>query len=121
MIANEHRIAAMLAREGLTTGGPEGTGDTAETGISRRSALRGLAAGAGATATALWLNRLDLLAQNPAAPSLRTHKVNLAGVKVYSSSVSGDLRVIWRYADGVLDVIDLLDVGGHEGSRGVYR
>lgn len=64
---------------------------------------------------------LTLLAQNPAAPSLRTHKVNLAGVKVYSSSVSGDLRVIWRYADGVLDVIDLLDVGGHEGSRGVYR
>lgn len=64
---------------------------------------------------------LTLLAQNPAAPSLRTHKVNLAGVKVYSSSVTGDLRVIWRYADGVLDVIDLLDVGGHEGSRGVYR
>ena len=64
---------------------------------------------------------LTLLAQNPAAPSLRTHKVDLAGVKVYSSSVTGDLRVIWRYADGVLDVIDLLDVGGHEGSRGVYR
>ena len=38
--------------------------------ISRRSALRGLAAGTGAAATALWLNRLDLLAQNPA---LHTH------------------------------------------------
>ena len=38
--------------------------------ISRRHALRGIAAGAGATATALWLDRLTLLAQNPA---MRTH------------------------------------------------
>jgi hypothetical protein len=38
--------------------------------ISRRSALRGLAAGSGAVATALWLDRLDLLAQNPA---MHTH------------------------------------------------
>lgn len=64
---------------------------------------------------------LTLLSQNPAAPSLRTHKVNLAGVKVYSSSVTGDIRIVWRYADGVLDIIDLLDVGGHEGSKSVYR
>ena len=64
---------------------------------------------------------LTLLAQNPAVPSLRTHKVNLAGVKVYSSSVTGDVRIIWRYADGVLDIIDLLDVGGHEGGNSVYR
>jgi gluconate 2-dehydrogenase gamma chain len=45
MISNEHRI------------------------ISRRSALRGLAAGTGA-ATALWLDRLTLLAQDPA---MHTH------------------------------------------------
>jgi gluconate 2-dehydrogenase gamma chain len=70
MIANEHRIAAMQSREGLTTGGPESASDSSDAGISRRSALRGLAAGAGATATTLWLNRLDLLAQNPA---LHTH------------------------------------------------
>lgn len=38
--------------------------------ISRRNALRGLAAGAGATASALWLDRLTLLAQNPA---MHTH------------------------------------------------
>jgi hypothetical protein len=38
--------------------------------ISRRSALRGLAAGAGATASALWLDRLTVLAQNPA---MHTH------------------------------------------------
>jgi hypothetical protein len=33
--------------------------------ISRRRALRGIAAGAGAAASALWLDRLTLLAQNP--------------------------------------------------------
>ena len=38
--------------------------------ISRRHALRGIAAGAGATASALWLDRLTLLAQSPA---LHTH------------------------------------------------
>jgi hypothetical protein len=38
--------------------------------ISRRHALRGIAAGAGATASVLWLDRLTLLAQNPA---LHTH------------------------------------------------
>ena len=38
--------------------------------ISRRNALRGIAAGAGATASALWLDRLTLLPQNPA---LHTH------------------------------------------------
>ena len=38
--------------------------------ISRRNALRGIAAGAGATVSALWLDRLALLAQNPA---LHTH------------------------------------------------
>lgn len=68
---------------------------------------------------------LTLLSQNPAAPSLRTHKVNLSGVRVYSSSVTGDphilRRIIWRYADGVVDITDLLDVGGHEGGKSVYR
>jgi hypothetical protein len=60
MIANEQRLAAIRSREGLTTGG------SGSTGVSRRTALRGLAAGAGATATALWLDRLTLLAQDPA-------------------------------------------------------
>ena len=76
MIGDEQRIAAMRAREGMTTGGPvdaepgSGAADPPARGISRRSALRGLAAGAGATATALWLDRLTLLAQDPA---MHTH------------------------------------------------
>jgi glucoside 3-dehydrogenase (cytochrome c) hitch-hiker subunit len=51
MISNEHR--------------PGATG-----GITRRTALRRVATGAGVTATTLWLNRLDLLAQDPA---MHTH------------------------------------------------
>jgi hypothetical protein len=62
MIGNEQLLAANRAREGVTTGGASG--------VSRRSALRGLAAGAGATATALWLDRLSVLAQDPA---MHTH------------------------------------------------
>jgi gluconate 2-dehydrogenase gamma chain len=64
MIANEQQMAAMRSREGVTTGGASAS--DAGAGISRRSALRGLATGAGATATALWLDRLTLLAQDPA-------------------------------------------------------
>lgn len=76
MIGNEQRVAAVRAREGMTTGGAsdaEGGAaavDAPTQGISRRSALRGLAAGAGATATAVWLDRLTLLAQDPA---MHTH------------------------------------------------
>ena len=51
MISNEDRPAA--------TGG-----------ITRRTALRRVATGAGVTATALWLDRLSLLAQDPA---MHTH------------------------------------------------
>ncbi len=55
MISNEHRV------------------------ISRRSALRGLAAGTGAAATALWLDRLTLLAQDPA---MHTHLAAAASAQV---------------------------------------
>jgi len=51
MISNEDRVAASRA-------------------ITRRTALRRVATGAGVTATTLWLNRLDLLAQDPA---MHTH------------------------------------------------
>jgi gluconate 2-dehydrogenase gamma chain len=53
MSADEHRDAAHQGR-----------------GVTRRAALRAAATGAGATAAALWLNRLSLLAQDRA---LHTH------------------------------------------------
>jgi hypothetical protein len=54
MISNEHRI------------------------ISRRRALHGLAASAGAAATAVWLERLTLLAQDPA---MHTHVAAVASAQ----------------------------------------
>lgn len=64
---------------------------------------------------------LTLLADNPATPKLKTHKVMIEGERVFGSSVTGDLRVIWRYAATGLEVIDLLDIGGHEGGKKVYK
>ena len=54
MIGNEHRDAVRKANGGMT----------------RRTALRAVATGAGMTASALWLDRLTLLAQDPA---MHTH------------------------------------------------
>ncbi|MGL4609039.1 MAG: hypothetical protein ACRCYY_05050 [Trueperaceae bacterium] len=64
---------------------------------------------------------LTLLAENPTAPKLKTHKVTIEGERVLSSSVTGDLRIIWRFRETDLEMIDLLDIGGHEGSNKVYR
>lgn len=64
---------------------------------------------------------LTLLAENPADPKLKTHKVIIEGERVFSSSLTGDLRIIWRYRDTGLEMIDLLDIGGHEGGKKVYR
>jgi hypothetical protein len=49
---------------------PRDAGRTKSGGMTRRSALRTVATGAGVTATALWLDRLSLLAQDPA---MHTH------------------------------------------------
>ena len=50
--------------------------------ISRRSALRGLASGTGAAATALWLDRLTVLAQDPA---MHTHLAAAASAQVVAA------------------------------------
>ena len=60
------------------------------------------------------------LAQDPRAPELRSHKViDVRGRKAFSSRVTGDLRIIWRYLEN--DAIKLEDVGGHSGKDKVYR
>jgi mRNA-degrading endonuclease YafQ of YafQ-DinJ toxin-antitoxin module len=40
---------------------------------------------------------------------------------VYSSSISGDLRIIWEFSENEINIIDLLDIGGHSGSKSVYK
>ncbi len=65
------------------------------------------------------LKRLEL---DPLMPALRSHKVRDRNNRiVFSSRVTGDLRILWDYRDAEAHVIDLLDLGGHSGKRKVYR
>ena len=62
------------------------------------------------------------LASNPLHPSLKSHKVNTPkhGAQ-WSSRITGDIRVIWKYGTSERLIIILLDIGGHSGSRKVYK
>ena len=54
------------------------------------------------------------LSLNPSQDSLKSHKVNTPKFgSCFSSRITGDLRIIWRYNQGEIEVIDLLDIGGH--------
>ena len=62
----------------------------------------------------------DLLSLDPYSPKLETHIVNTSyGARTYTSRVSGDIRILWRFEDG--NIILLLTVGGHSGSSKVYK
>lgn len=62
------------------------------------------------------------LAENPKHPSLHSHKVNtLAYGQRWSSSVTGDIRIIWDYDSENKLIILLLDIGGHSGTHKVYK
>lgn len=64
---------------------------------------------------------LDLLRRDPKDRRLSTHKVHISEFgKVYSSRVTGDLRIIWNYAKEVL-LIYVLEIGGHSGRYKVYK
>ena len=64
----------------------------------------------------------QLLQTNPLHPSLRSHKVDAKSQKdVWSSSVTGDIRIIWEYAGSRINVITLIVIGSHSGSWKVYK
>ena len=64
---------------------------------------------------------LEQLKVNPRYKALKTHKVFLSQYgEVYSSFVTGDVRIIWIQIENRL-IILLLDIGGHSGNKGVYR
>jgi mRNA-degrading endonuclease YafQ of YafQ-DinJ toxin-antitoxin module len=65
---------------------------------------------------------LNLLAKNPKFPSLKSHKVisYKFGIK-WSSRVTGDIRIIWDYNNQEINVLDILDLGGHSGRNKVYK
>ena len=62
-----------------------------------------------------------VLSTNPFDVSLKTHKVlsRISGV-AYSSSVTGDIRIIW-HIDKPNSALILLDIGTHSGSHKIYK
>ena len=65
---------------------------------------------------------LELLSSNPYHNSLRSHKVDtIDNNNVWSSSVTGDIRVIWIYDTNQKMVIVLLESGTHSGANKVYK
>jgi mRNA-degrading endonuclease YafQ of YafQ-DinJ toxin-antitoxin module len=65
---------------------------------------------------------LKVMRVDPFYQGLRTHKVLARGFGIcYSSSVSGDIRIIWDFDKEERIVILLLTIGGHEGKDKVYN
>lgn len=62
------------------------------------------------------LETVKLLSENPQEPILKSHKVG----EYFSSRVTGDLRIIWDYNETKIQMLDLIDIGGHSGNKGVY-
>lgn len=71
------------------------------------------------------------LSVNPLNPSLKSHKINSKlSQDVFSSSVTGDIRIIWRYLDEniksktietlEIQILELLDIEGYSGGKSVY-
>ena len=56
------------------------------------------------------MKKLELLAENPAHPSLRTKRIQGTD-KLYECSVNMDIRIIWYYEGDMM--IILVDVGRH--------
>jgi mRNA-degrading endonuclease RelE of RelBE toxin-antitoxin system len=55
--------------------------------------------------------KLELLAENPYHPSLRSKKVTGTAER-FESSVNMDIRIIWQYAAG--RIIVALEIGHHD-------
>ena len=65
---------------------------------------------------------VEILSQNPKDPKLGSHKVKTPKFgECFSSSITGDLRLIWSYNENnEVEIIDLLDIGRHSGGGKVY-
>jgi mRNA interferase YafQ len=71
----------------------------------------------------LILAKLELLALDPFNITLKSHKVHASKIsqKVYSSSINGNIRIIWDFDNEEINIIELLSIGGHDGKDGVYK
>jgi mRNA-degrading endonuclease YafQ of YafQ-DinJ toxin-antitoxin module len=65
---------------------------------------------------------LERLGQDPKDPKLDSHKVKTPKFgQCFSSIITGDLRLIWSHNENnEVEIIDLLDIGGHSGGGKVY-
>ena len=64
----------------------------------------------------------EILSENPFRNSLKTHKVDTKKYEnVYSSWVSGDVRIIWALDKNQELVILVLETGTHSGSNKIYQ
>ncbi|MBT6842594.1 MAG: hypothetical protein HOA17_02200 [Candidatus Melainabacteria bacterium] len=64
----------------------------------------------------------EALVKNPFDIRLRTHKVTTKSYgKRYNSKLTSDLRVIWDFDRDKNLILLLLDIGGHDGNRAVYK
>ncbi len=65
---------------------------------------------------------LFFLRNDPLYPSLKSHKVtDVNGDQAFSSSVTGDLRILWDYNKDDIQILDIMDIGGHSGGDKVYK
>ena len=65
---------------------------------------------------------LTKLQEDPKHGSLESHLVETKNYgKQWSSSITGDLRIIWDYSPDEPSVIILVDFGGHTGKHAVYN
>ena len=65
---------------------------------------------------------LSHLSADPLSQSLSTHKAtSRRGKRVYSSAGTGDLRILWQFHPKEADTAELLDIGGHSGTKELCR
>ncbi|MEI6221375.1 MAG: hypothetical protein WCP97_01280 [bacterium] len=61
------------------------------------------------------LSKIQLLRLNPKDKILRSHKVTSSKFgEVFSSYITGNIRLIWKYDENDRIVLCLLDIGGHD-------
>jgi mRNA interferase YafQ len=65
---------------------------------------------------------IEKLAQDPFYPSLRSHKVDTKKYnEVWSSSITGDWRIVWAFDKDEELIIVCLQLGTHSGSNQIYN
>ena len=66
--------------------------------------------------TEILIQKISDLSEDPLLPSLLSHKVTTPKFgECFSSRVTGDIRIIWRYDSyNQLEILELLDLGGHD-------